>query len=79
MELAYNDIHGLKPGDEIDYNACDDYWVPARVESVAQRGRFITVRFVCGPEEFTRTVDLRSTGSSTRWLDADALCGAGVF
>ena len=53
-------ITGLRLGDEVDYCAIDDLWLPARVEDVGPGGSALRLRFQIGAEDVTHAVDLRT-------------------
>ena len=61
------DVHRLAVGDAVDYNAVDDVWLPARVESVMSNGCVLRIRFLAGGDSVeVQSIDLRRARDSWR-------------
>lgn len=66
-------VASLHVGDEIDYLAVDDVWVPARVESISANGCVLRLRFCGGDADVAvHSVDLRRSRDSWRVAPAGA-------
>jgi len=57
----------LRPGVEVDYNAVDAVWVPARVVLAAEGGALVAVRFAAGAADVTHVVDTDAPGVAARF------------
>lgn len=59
--MNWQDAHHMHVSTEVDYSPNGGaYWVPARVQEVAESGALLTVRFAAGPVDVTHTIDLRN-------------------
>jgi hypothetical protein len=66
---------GLALGDEVDYNAVDGFWVPARVQGAEGGGAALLLRFAVGGVDVCHRVDAAVPAEARRISAAGACTG----
>lgn len=60
------EVHRLAVGQEVDFQAVDSIWLPARVEALENGGNILKLRYSTGIAYVTATVDLRKSWQAAR-------------